>query len=293
LSAACLDPSQESAGEAVGAPEVARKLGFDPDDRSSLADLAAVGITRLAWRDGPIEDWHAIPQGRISDSELMRANAAATRAVKDLLVAELPPSPWPRGPAGDYGVADRMFGNVAGLLSAPSQSLPDGRTLADLSPSREDLAVFGHHVEEHAQWWAGLAARSGLHEVLLALSCHAALRCRRWWLAPDWPYLIEEFARRLDNPGQDSGQPAHAWDLRLPPGVPGGSGLRDLLAAGPDRLSADDAMYCLRAGLGDLRPADYGRPVPLVSRHHVRKLWRYLTGDPPDALYPAGREVPR
>lgn len=209
------DPS--TAGEDAVAQEVARKLGFDPDDRSSLADLAAVGIARLAWRDGPVEDWHAVPQRRISDSELMRASAAATRSVRDLLVAELPPPPWPRDPAGGEDGADRVFADIADLLSAPSWCLPDGRPIADLAPSGQDLTAFVRHVDKHARCWAGLAAGCDLHEVLLVLACHAALRCRRWWLAPDWPYLISEFARRLDDPGQDSEEAARVRNLR-PPG---------------------------------------------------------------------------
>jgi hypothetical protein len=58
-----------------------------------------------------------------------------------------------------------------------------------------------------------------------------------------------------------------------------------VLAAGPDRLTAELAFYCLRVGLGDLRPADYGRPVPPVSRHLIRALWQHLTGDPPDSSH--------
>jgi len=280
---------QVIADQGVLAREVAWKLGFDPDDRSSLADLAAVGIARLAWRDSPVEDWHAVPQQRISDSELMRASAAVTRAVRDLLVTELPPSPWPRDSVGDDGDADRMFADLAGMLSAPVRRLPDGRTLEELAPAREDLMAFVGHVQEHARWWADRAARHGLHEVLLVLACHAALWCRRWWLAPDWPYLIGEFGRRVSDPGHRA---AYAQDAGPPPDVASGSELRDLLAAGPDRLTAQLASYCLRAGLGDLRPADYGRSVPPVSRHPIRVLWQHLAGDPPDFRARSGPRKP-
>jgi hypothetical protein len=274
---------------------VAWKLGFDPGDRGRLADLAAVGIARLAWRDGPLEDWHAVPQRRISDSEPMRANAAVTRAVRDLLVAEFPPPPWPRDAAGAKGDAERVLAEIAALLSAPGRRLPDGRTLEELAPAREDLMMFAWHVQEHTRWWANLAAWHGLYEVLLVLACHAALRCRRWWLGPDWPYLIGEFARRAADPGQLSVEQAvRVRSTGPPPVVAGGSELRDLLAAGPDRLTAELALYCLRAGLGDLGPADYGRPVPPVSRHLVRALWQHLADDPPDSGHGqnlAGQEV--
>jgi len=58
-----------TADEVALARDVAWRLGFDPDGRGRLADLAAVGIVRLARRDGPIvrlarrdgpvEDWRA------------------------------------------------------------------------------------------------------------------------------------------------------------------------------------------------------------------------------------------
>jgi hypothetical protein len=215
--------SKVIADEGALARDAARKLGFDPDDRGSLADLAAVGIARLAWRDGPVEDWRAVPQRRISDSEMMRASAAVTRAVRDLLAAELPSSPWPRDSGGAEGDADQVFAGVADLLSAPARCLPDGRSLADLAPAREDLTAYVRHVQQHAHWWADLAAGHGLHEVLLVLACHAALRCRRWWLAPDWPYLIGEFARRVADPGQ---QAACARCTGPPPDVAGGRASR-------------------------------------------------------------------
>src|SRR3954453_10902814 len=46
-------------------------------------DLVAVAMTRLAWRDGPVEEWHST--GRISNSEMMRANAATTRVFRKML----------------------------------------------------------------------------------------------------------------------------------------------------------------------------------------------------------------
>lgn len=130
----------------------------------------------------------------------------------------------------------------------------------------------------------------------LVLACHAALRCRRWWLGPDWPYLIDEFARRTADPGQLTvEQASHGRSTDPPPDVAGGSELRELLAAGPDRLTAELALYCLRAGLGELGPADYGRPVPPVTRHLVRALWEQLAGDPPGSRHSqdqASQEVP-
>jgi hypothetical protein len=63
----------------------ARQVGVNPQDRAEVLDLAAVAITRLTWRDSQVEDRHADPDSRISDPELMRANAATTRLTHSLL----------------------------------------------------------------------------------------------------------------------------------------------------------------------------------------------------------------
>jgi hypothetical protein len=51
----------------------------------AVFDLAAVAIARLAWRDSPLENWHAAADSRISDAELMRATVNVTRRVRGLL----------------------------------------------------------------------------------------------------------------------------------------------------------------------------------------------------------------
>jgi hypothetical protein len=65
----------------------AGRVGLALDDERQVLDLAAVAIARLAWRDSPVEDWHAAPANRIGDADLMRANVAVTRDVRTLLVA--------------------------------------------------------------------------------------------------------------------------------------------------------------------------------------------------------------
>lgn len=272
--------SRMMADEAVDEREVARRLGFDPGDRGGLVDLAAVGIARLAWRDGPVEDWHAVPCRRISDSELMRASAAVTRLIRGVLDAELPASPWPRPAVSAEGNPDRLFAQVADVVADPSRSLADGRTVAQFASGKAELAALRRHVDECADCWTCMAEAHGLSEVLLVLACDGAFRCRRWWLAPDWPYLIDEFARRVDDPLRwDDEIAARVRSLARPPGAASGDELRRHLAEGPDRLTAEQAAFCLRAGLGALYPGDYGRPLPLVSRRVMQTLWRHLAID--------------
>src|SRR5690606_1141872 len=85
---------------------------------------------------------------------------------------------------------------------------------------------------------------------------------RRWWLGLDWPYLVNAFLVRLEDPGR-WGSPAmvaHVQGLAPPPQAADLRQLRGLLLAGPDRMDARTAGYCLRAGIGHLLPADYHRP---------------------------------
>jgi hypothetical protein len=67
--------------------QAAPSLGFSPVDQNVVLDLAAVAIARLAWRDSPVEDWHAAPASRICDADLMRATVNVTRRVRELLGA--------------------------------------------------------------------------------------------------------------------------------------------------------------------------------------------------------------
>jgi hypothetical protein len=106
------DPARVIAGPRLGAVDVDEmvlrgacvQLGFDPDDGERVKDLAAVAVTRLAWRDSPVEDWHSIRFRRIGDGEMMRANAATTRLVREIL-ADRP------HPQGD------LFGQVSRVLT--------------------------------------------------------------------------------------------------------------------------------------------------------------------------------
>jgi hypothetical protein len=104
-------------------------LGVDPHDKVVIADLAAVGIVLLAWRNGPVEDWHAVPLNRISDAEMMRASIATTRLVREVIVREA------RAEDAGEGVdafTIRLIARVDRVLGDPDRRVPDGRSLPEL-----------------------------------------------------------------------------------------------------------------------------------------------------------------
>ncbi|GAB3002926.1 hypothetical protein [Saccharothrix stipae] len=53
------------------------QVGIDPDHVGAVLDLAAVGLVNSAWRNSPVEDWHA-GDGPLSDGDMLRINAHTT-----------------------------------------------------------------------------------------------------------------------------------------------------------------------------------------------------------------------
>ena len=41
------------------------------------SDLAAVAVARMAWRDGPVEDFHASADSQLDDAQMMRGGSAS------------------------------------------------------------------------------------------------------------------------------------------------------------------------------------------------------------------------
>jgi hypothetical protein len=233
--------------------DAAAGLGINCGDSEQVKDLVAVAMTRLAWRDGPVEDWHWIRHRRIGDGEIMRANAATTRVVRDAMdqVHE---------PGG-------MFQRVGRVLADPHRQLPDGRLLIELAPSPLEFARYQAHVAACCARWESTAADIGEAPVFTLLACRGARFNWHWWRSTGWLRLVDEFIRRLDDPERWS----DAWELinrrRLgdPPGGMTSEELRLQLLAGPDRLDTATAQFCLRAGLSALKPHHCG--LPPVLRH--------------------------
>jgi hypothetical protein len=115
--------------------EVLRQdIGVDPNDAAIILNLATIGITNGAWRNSPVEDWHA--DGRIHDGGMLRSNVATTKLVLEVLNDHL-------GKVHDEGevllvtedladvdsdLSDELFLDIFERLSDPDRELPDGRT---------------------------------------------------------------------------------------------------------------------------------------------------------------------
>jgi hypothetical protein len=263
----CADVAGSEVARRTGEPDatinlarleaVAKCVGVDVEAPFHLVDLAAVSMSRLAWRDGPVEDWHAVPLRRITDAEIMRANAATTRLLRDAM------RPWLPGvltATPEIPGAVELFAEGISALADPGRRLPDGRTLREWAPDAERLAQHQRHVRRFSVGLGELVAEQGFRETVVLLACYAAVYCWRWWLTPGWPKQVEESVRRLADPGRwvDGEMRTYARRLGPPPDGVTADTIRALLLAGPDLLDADTAAYCLRVGVGSLLPQDLG-----------------------------------
>jgi hypothetical protein len=258
----------KSAGRELSA--IAGYLTVDVGNARQLADLAAVAVTRLAWRDGVVEAWHRASPTRIVDHEMMRANAATTRLVRRQLADA----------AG--GTAERIaraFGAVGPRLADPGRRLPDGRTVGELAPDAQGLEVYGGQVRGFVVRLGRLVERLGPEVVVGALACYAAAACWQWWLAPGWPSMVEMIMRNLEGGCCYSFQPVRcSAGSILIPGELDLSEVRRRLVAGPDRLSATEARYCLLGSHSSRLPQDHGlsprsrRMLPPTQQHMIKYL---------------------
>lgn len=242
-----------SAVDVDGVVAAGRRLGVELDRGPQLVNLAAVAVTRLVWRDSPVEDWHAVPVSRVSDGEMMRANVATTRLVRSM-IGRL--EDWATGERD----AARIMEDAVSAVVAPSRRLPDGRTVAEFAPDGRQLLLLQEHASGLASLWGRRFRECGVREVLSVLACCAARWCWRWWLTPTWPAVVDAILSQVSTAMHGE------FGLTAPDEMIGERGLKrlaEVLLAGPDRLSPEAASWVVRAGLGHLLPQDCGlSPMP-------------------------------
>jgi len=236
-------------------------VGVDPDDAAVVVDLAAIGITNGAWRNSPLEDWHA--EGRIFDGGMLRTNVATTKLVRGLLDDQLNGAFEEVGEVLvatedlaelDSDFSDELFAVVFEHLSDPARVLPDGRTLGQLAG--EDLGELVDHIDRALGGIAASAERYGLDVALQRAAVHGGLACAHWWGTPWWPGIVAGFLARLDDPQHPHWGEARDWYARLPvqpAEVADRRRLRALLLDAPEALSEEGAEFCVAAGIGFVR----------------------------------------
>ncbi len=219
--------------------QAAALLGVDAADPDTGLDLAAVEITSIAWRNGPVDAWQRRSSSRTSNGEMLRADAATTRLARSLMESRpLDRHPGPED-AGSAHRPDLVFAATGDALSDSDRRLPDGRQMAAVAPHRRQLNLYRHRVRGACRRWTEMAAEIGPELTLLFLACCAAATFRQWWLGLDRPGIVDDFIGRL---GTVSGAESPRTGMDR-------SQLRRLLLDGPDLLDADTTKPCARVGL--------------------------------------------
>jgi len=223
---------------AAQAEGVLRPAGVDPADTDALLWAAAVGVAHELWRNSPLEDWHAGPDSVISDGEMMRANAATVRLIRQRLT-----------------MAGTDWSGLAEAVTDTGRVLPDGRSLRQLAGRR--LPALRSHAARHAAVYARMQDAGGSRAVLLLAAAQGVFHGRRWHGMPRWPRMVRAFCRAVDDPTDPH------WRVRplaahrpRPASIADTAQLRRLLLAGPDRLDADAAAWCVHAGIGYVNDTD-------------------------------------
>jgi hypothetical protein len=144
--------------------------------------------------------------------------------------------------------------------------------MADVAPNRRQLDMYCRQARGLCRRWADMADGVGLHTALLLLACWAAATCRHWWLAPDWPQLVDRFVGQLDDPRCAAGDP-RALDCERP--LPDRGQLRRQLLDGPDRLKLPGGGVLRSIGC---RPGlvcrTVGRRCPVLAAWSGKVDWR-------------------
>lgn len=180
---------------------------------------------------------------------MMRANAATTRMVRELLDTSSPGDWWAWDKrSGLRAGAVMLFSTIGGWIGDRQRRLPDGRAVSELTATEESLDEYLRHVRRCRDRWLALTGDFGLRTVLVMLACEAVWHCRRWWLVPTWPVMVEALLARTGDMPRELGRCyCHADSRdernRVSPDV-----LRARLLAGPDRLDPELARWC-EAGL--------------------------------------------
>ncbi|WP_345201578.1 hypothetical protein [Fodinibacter luteus] len=209
------------------------KSGVSLDADAGLLWAAAVGATQRMWRNTTLEDWHAGSSG-LPDGEMMRANAATVRLAHELLASE---SPWEV---------------VAAAVTDPERRLPDGRALVECVDL--DLADLRLSAEVAGELLAEVEANAGRRAARVLAACPTLWSGGDWHGMPTWPRRVNEFCRAVQHP-EDS-----HWSVQAledvgprPKEISDIDELRRVLLAGPDRMTAEAADWCVRAGIRHVR----------------------------------------
>ena len=159
------------------------QIGIDPQHLGSVLDLVALGIVNSAWRNSPVEDWHA--HGGLSDGEMLRINAHTTWRVRQIMrrwradEGLAPDAEMAALDSLDSDAIVRLATRIYRWLVTPTRRLPTGATLSEVAG--DDLGAFRQHADEVLGSVIASIDSDGARYVLLCAAARGGMACKRWF----------------------------------------------------------------------------------------------------------------
>jgi len=237
------------------------QAGVDPDRLGAVLDLAAVGLVNGAWRNSPVEQWHA-GAAPLSDGDMLRINSHTTWRVREIMrrwrpdVGIAPDSTVAAFDAVAHVEVEWLAERIFDWMTRPTRALLTGVNLEDLAG--DTYGEFRDHVDRTLGSFVAGAERRGTRYAFWRAAAHGGLACRHWWGTPSWPAIVAAFLTALDNPAD----PHWGTDGNLrttlrpaPPQLADRAGLRRTLLQRPWDLAPTSADWIVSAGIGHLQPS--------------------------------------
>jgi hypothetical protein len=235
--------------------------GIHPDDLVTLLRYAPLALTSMCWRNSVLEDWHAGPDSRIHDADMMRANVETTRIFHQALWAGFgePIGIGDLVSRGDFTPEDVdvlyiAFDNALEDAFSPERVLPHGLTLAELGG--DQVSELYDHAELQLSSMHAQAEQHGVAVVLMFLALRGRRTADGWWGSPRWPLIVDAFLARLADPTDEYWV---RWGPcpEQPQEIADSVRFRHMLLSAPDQLKTETLDFCIaRAGLGFIRVSD-------------------------------------
>ncbi|UYM06077.1 hypothetical protein [Solicola gregarius] len=111
----------------------------------------------------------------------------------------------------------------------------------------EELELLQDHAGGQLNALLDVAETDDPHLVVMWLGLRGVSAVPYWWGTPKWPFVVDEFFRRLDKPDHPH------WLAGTHPGPPPESAgdretFRDLLLFSPDALPTEVVQFCIHDG---------------------------------------------
>ncbi|WP_030751528.1 hypothetical protein [Streptomyces griseus] len=217
--------AQRAAGGAAGerfasyaenCSAVLAHFGLAVDDDEVLLDAAAVGLVTDAWRDGPLDEIHAAPDGP-GDGEVFAQSVDLYRRARTALAA-----------AQDDPGALAAFVAVASDVRLPWAGESGFRLRSVSGPAAHLVPEFVEHVGNRVWFTTEVMREQGWRTALLHRAVTAAVRAPEHFGMPAWPAVVAAAMPRLA--ALDRSQaPRALHDL---------AAVEEALLKAPDRLGA-------------------------------------------------------